>query len=760
MNDDEYLRGSDGEPTQLLSETTGTTLGRYKLLRKIGLGGMGEVWLAEDPRLHRRVAIKILPVHNQQDREFLQRFEREARAAAALNHPHILPVHDYGDQKLPDGQGMTYIVMPYVTGGTLSERITSFAANKQLMPAAETLNYLSQVAEAIDYAHGQHVLHRDIKPGNILLHNEKWLMLADFGIARILSSDEDHLTQAGVGIGTPEYMAPEQAQGKAEPASDNYSLAVIAYQIFTGQLPFRAETPYATTIQHLTLPPPAPRQINPDLSLEVEHVLLHGLAKNPHQRPSSAQAFVEELRQALSGTLPEGLLATQASSSGPMPTMPAPGLAPTVITEPQFNISTGSSGPSASKLHVVAESKGVVTRRNMLIVGGAAVLAAGGLGTWATTTFLPRTPAANKPTTPTPNPNLPLMTLLGHTQPVSSLVWSPTAPTTLVSAGTDQQTMLWDIEALQRGQEDQGRPKVKQQFSSVGPLLAAWSPDGKEIAIGNSGSAINAQNPNIVDTTADVYQGDLSQRIAGYDTKLMTYFGTTLILALCWWPGKYLVSVSHPHATTGTGAYMLEFRDPLHPEQGLISLHEQNFAYAIENSPDGSRQAIGTGIGVIVGQLDHSGPTIQWKTEAFLPFDKTNYYPIGAVTWSPDSKYVAAINHPQFVGKFMPNSLFSVWDWQSGTQMPFTLPNNTTVFTTAAWCPAPASKLLATGSKDGKVYLWNFNSQTATGAGNALPIRTLTGLNAEITTLAWSFDGRWLAAGYKDTKDSILIWKV
>src|SRR5205807_8852816 len=152
---------NDGESTQRLSIMT---VGRYQLLRKIGKGGMGEVWLGEDPRLHRQVAIKTLPLQSQGDHEFLQRFEREARAAAALNHPHILPVHDYGQQLLPNGQALTYIVMPYVAGGTLANRIAMLKANQTLMPYNEVISYLLQAAEAIDYAHSQHVLHRDIKP--------------------------------------------------------------------------------------------------------------------------------------------------------------------------------------------------------------------------------------------------------------------------------------------------------------------------------------------------------------------------------------------------------------------------------------------------------------------------------------------------------------------------------------------------------------------------------------------------------------------
>src|SRR5579885_2094881 len=140
--------------------TTEITLGRYRLLQRIGRGGMGEVWLGEDPRLHRQVAIKTLPLHSQGDREYLQRFEREAQAAAALNHPHILPVHDYGEQVLRNGQAITYIVMPYLPGGSLEERISTLVDAQMLMPLQEALNVLAQAAEAIDYAHAQGILHR------------------------------------------------------------------------------------------------------------------------------------------------------------------------------------------------------------------------------------------------------------------------------------------------------------------------------------------------------------------------------------------------------------------------------------------------------------------------------------------------------------------------------------------------------------------------------------------------------------------------
>lgn len=167
--------------------SSGDMLGRYRIMRRLGRGGMGEVWLCEDQRLNRQVAVKTLPTQNQQDRTFIQRFEREAKAAAALNHPHVLPVHDYGKQPLADDRIITYIVMPYIQGGSLSERIAFYNHQSRLMPYEEALTFLSQAANAIDYAHKRRLIHRDIKPDNMLLRDENWLLLADFGIARMLT---------------------------------------------------------------------------------------------------------------------------------------------------------------------------------------------------------------------------------------------------------------------------------------------------------------------------------------------------------------------------------------------------------------------------------------------------------------------------------------------------------------------------------------------------------------------------------------------
>jgi serine/threonine protein kinase len=741
---------NDGDRTQSIDLMV---LGRYRLQRRIGKGGMGEVWLADDPRLHRQVAIKTLPSHTQGDSEFLRRFEREARAAAALNHPHILPVHDYGEQPLADGQVITYIVMPYVEGGTLADRVKQLAAEQRAMPLDDAIDYLSQAAEAIDYAHEQNVMHRDIKPSNMLLRKGKWILLADFGIARILS-DQQHLTQAGVGVGTPEYMAPEQAQGKPEAASDNYSLAVIAYQLFTGQLPFHADTPYATTIQHMTTPPPPPRQINPNILPAVEQVLLQGLAKDPAQRPPTARAFVTALKQAASGRM-AGMEAPTLAVKDTLLTLPSVEQQPTTPQPPH--------GPGDSKVQPAPEHGGI-SRRQVLVGGGAAaLLVAGGLGAW---TVISRSSAATKhgPTPkPTPNPDAPVMTLLAHTSPISSLAWSPTAASILASAGKDSQVMLWDIAAIAQGQASKTAPKAKQQLSSpsatASSVLLAWSADGSALTIGNAVSTLEPSG-NSVDMTMPIYKNDLSAPVLYFNQQLMTFKRTVFASAISWGPGKYIIAITKPYELAEKLQYLLEFRNPLDAKLGLRTIREYGLGYSVAVSPaDRSTVAMGIYNGVLIAQPLLTASTTQWKTAPVtLTFDKTMPTASG-VTWSPDGQYVASITNPILIPKYTRSQLV-VWNITEGdsSRLSLSLPDTSTVLTTVTRSPAATSTLLAAGSRDGGVYLWNVDPQHM--QGNTLPIRRLTGLQAQVTALAWSIDGRWLAAGYNDTNKSILLWKM
>jgi ligand-binding sensor domain-containing protein/tRNA A-37 threonylcarbamoyl transferase component Bud32 len=267
----------------------GQTLGPYRIIGQIGQGGMATVFKAYHAAMDRYVALKILPRQLAENPEFLGRFRQEARIIANLEHPHILPVHDYGES-----EGFTYLVMRYLDTGTLKDRLH---ARPLLLPEVDRA--FSQLADALEYAHAHGVIHRDLKPSNVLVDARGNLFLTDFGIAKLLESSPQ-FTGTGALIGTPDYMSPEQAQGlKVDQRTDIYSLGIILYEMVTGRVPFEAETPLAVILKHLNDPLPLPTSIKPDLSPAIERVLLKALAKAPDDRFASVAELHEAWKKAL-----------------------------------------------------------------------------------------------------------------------------------------------------------------------------------------------------------------------------------------------------------------------------------------------------------------------------------------------------------------------------------------------------------------------------------------------------------------------------
>jgi serine/threonine protein kinase len=256
-------------------------------MEKIGRGGMADVYKAFQPRLERYVAIKVLPPALARDETFLERFEREAKAVASLRHPNILTIYDYGEQ-----EGLTYLVMEYVEGGTLKQMLG------QPLDVQWTAEIVGRVGGALAYAHRHGVIHRDVKPANVLMQEEDWPLLSDFGLAKMVEQSVQ-LTKTGVGIGTPEYMSPEQGQGqKIDERTDVYSLGVVLYEMLTGQKPFQADTPIVVVLRHVTAPLPLPRRINPDIPESIELVILKALAKSPDDRFQRMGEMVRALEEA------------------------------------------------------------------------------------------------------------------------------------------------------------------------------------------------------------------------------------------------------------------------------------------------------------------------------------------------------------------------------------------------------------------------------------------------------------------------------
>jgi serine/threonine-protein kinase len=281
---------------------------RYRLAGHIANGGMAAVWAAEDLTLGRMVAIKVLAEHLAEDTRVVARFEREARAAAQLNHPNVVTVYD-----VLEHDGRPFIVMERLTGGTLADVLRRGTPSQQ-----DALRWLREAASALDAAHARGIVHRDIKPANLLLDSRERLAVADFGIARV--AHDQTVTSTGQVLGTAAYISPEQALGEpATAASDRYALAVVAYELLTGRRPFEAEHFAAHARAHIEDDPAPPSRQAPGLPRAVDAVLMRGMAKDPAERWPSAAAFVDALDRALHDE-PAGGPAWASATTRAMPT--------------------------------------------------------------------------------------------------------------------------------------------------------------------------------------------------------------------------------------------------------------------------------------------------------------------------------------------------------------------------------------------------------------------------------------------------------
>src|SRR5437773_3882136 len=252
--------------------------GRYKILRKLGAGGMANVYLAEDQELGRRVAIKILNERHANDEQFVERFRREAKNAAGLSHPNIVSIFDRGE-----AEGTYYIAMEYLDGRTLKELLVRNGPT----PVPIAIDYARQILSALSFAHRNGIVHRDIKPHNIVVGADGRLKVTDFGIAR---SGASQMTEAGSIVGTAQYLSPEQARGApVDPRSDIYSLGVVLYEMLTGKVPFSGDTPVEIAMKHLSQVPEPPSKLRDGIPHDLDAVVMRALAKDPDQRYGSAE---------------------------------------------------------------------------------------------------------------------------------------------------------------------------------------------------------------------------------------------------------------------------------------------------------------------------------------------------------------------------------------------------------------------------------------------------------------------------------------
>ncbi len=295
-----------------LNSLVGKSLGQFRIVERIGAGGMATVFKAYQPTLDRYVAVKVLPAYHARDPIFVKRFTQEARSVAKLAHPNIVQIHDFGEQ-----DGITFIVMEYVDGGTLKDRL-----KQRPLTVPEAVDFVIQAAEGLGCAHGHGIIHRDVKPANILLRKDGHLLLSDFGIAKILEGTTN-LTRVGTGIGTPQYMSPEQGTGQpVDRRSDIYSLGIVLYHALTGRVPFTADSPLSITVKHLNEPIPVENLRAVGVPQPIEQVLLKMTAKAPADRYQTTDALIEALTRALTAaqlTLPRWRSGYQPPGSPALP---------------------------------------------------------------------------------------------------------------------------------------------------------------------------------------------------------------------------------------------------------------------------------------------------------------------------------------------------------------------------------------------------------------------------------------------------------
>jgi hypothetical protein len=353
------------EPQMSSDSLLGRELDEYRILSLLGRGGMARVYLGLDTRLQRYVALKVIDAPYRQDPEYLRRFDREAMAIAQLDHPHIVRLYRYGDS-----DDLIYMAMQYIEGADLHTVAASFREDGEFMPLEEVSRIVGEICQALDYAHAQGVIHRDVKPSNVILNKEGKAILTDFGL--VLFEDSG---SRGEVFGTPHFMAPEQAVSSASavPASDLYSVGVILYELLTGVLPFEAEDPLDIALMHVNDPPPPPRQFRPELKPETEAVILRALAKEPAARYPSGEALAQAFdraSQAIVGppeTQPLHSVSdrvTQHFLAKPLPPMPA------AVALPPEPVDDLTAEPDAAFVEPAPGAGFGLDGRWLLVVGG------------------------------------------------------------------------------------------------------------------------------------------------------------------------------------------------------------------------------------------------------------------------------------------------------------------------------------------------------------------------------------------------------
>lgn len=717
----------------MMRDLIGLQVGNYQLVQLLGSGGFASVYLGQHVQIStQQAAIKALHLTGVNTLKFHQ----EAETIASLKHPHIVRLFDFVIQ-----QGTPFLVMDYAPNGSLCTR----HATGEKVPLATVVQYVTQIADALQYAHDKHIIHRDIKPDNVLLGSRGELLLGDFGIA-VISQTGRITLQSPYGLaGTPYYMSPEMFRGKPDKASDQYALGVMVYQWLSGTLPFSEGDFIQLGYQHAHESATPLRDRATFLSLEVEAVVMRALAKEPHQRFATVQDFATALEHILA----EQSFHVSTQSNSILPKQNLPLIVKTLIplvktstkevdtpvalpssstittlgtqsdTQAQSLPSTvrGSTPEQLTPAHSVLQHK--LTRRKVVIGLATTGIAAAGCGGAIWWIFVPH----------------PLYTYRGDSQQVFTVAWSPDSKR--IASGGLKTVQVWDA-------ADGGNVSTYREHSS--PVHAvAWSPDGKRIASGSW------------DQTVQVWNA-----IDGGN--IYTYRGhSDHVNAAAWSPNGIQIA-------SGSDDKTMQVWDASNGKNIYPSREHSSPVYAVAWSPNGIRIASGCETGDQTMQIwnatdgiplfTHQAPPVLGVSDAgsgSRPEDVANndttsqqtsngsypsqvtQYPdaVLAVAWSPNSTHIAS-------GEY---NRVQVWDATNGARL-FIYQGHAGRVSTVAW--SPDGKHIASGSDDKTIQVWD--------AINGSHLFTYRGHSDNVTAIAWSPDSKRIASASWD--GTVQIWQV
>jgi eukaryotic-like serine/threonine-protein kinase len=683
-----------------MTDRVGQRLGNYRIVRKIGQGGFAEVYLGQHIYLDTFAAIKVL--HARLESDDVEYFLTEARTVARLLHPNIVRVLEFNVEDMTP-----YLIVDYAPNGTLRKRHPRGLP----VPHAAIVSYTRQAASALEYAHEQKVIHRDVKPENMLVGRRNEILLSDFGIAVVSHSSRYSSGTEGIQdmAGTVAYMAPEQIQAQACPNSDQYSLGIVVYEWLCGTRPFQGSFA-EIAVKHTLTPPPSLLEKVPELPPAVEEVVLKALAKDPQQRFENVQVFALALEKAFGKGLPSTYVMPEVPSTETQTSSPAntivlsnpetfeesfatvqslpPDLVPPPPTTSKLDEAPVSQQPETTSLPSQIQHNRISRRAVVIGLSGLAVvgLVGGGIA------LLTHTQA---PPNPVQMQTKPLFTYSGHIDWVWSVAWSP-GHERIASASADTTAQVWDA-------ADGDHPVVHHQSETI--YAVTWSPDSSRVASSSYDKTVQVWDPT-------------------YGDSFLTYSGhTDWVWSVAWSPdGKYIASAGGDKTVqvwnAAGGQHIYTYKG-----------HMGN-VYSVAWSPDSKLIASASSDGTIQVWFPANGNLLYT-----LRLYNTTMW---SVAWSPDGKSIAAGSN---------NNTIQVWNATDGSYQ-FILGGHTDFVYSVAW--SPNGKFIASASGDKTVRIWD--------ASNGHHLVTYSGHSDSVRSVTWASDNKRLASASFDK--TVQVWQM